>query len=153
MSSFQRFQAIGYMGADPELRYLPTDGSAVVTISIGTTERWTDKNTGQLQERTEWHRCVAFKRRAEVIGEYARKGSEVFVEGRARTRKWTDDKGVDRWTTEYVLDNFQFLGKRTDSAAAVAAAQAVPTDLPDADNVPQGYDDIPLPSEADIPQS
>ena len=150
MSSYQRFIAIGYMGADPELRYLPTDGSAVVNISVATTERWADKNTGQLQERTEWHRCVAFKRRAEVIGEYARKGSEVFCEGKARTRKWTDDKGIERYTTEYVLTDFQFLGKRTDAAAA--AAQAVPSDGPDNVDVPQGYEDIPLPTEADIPQ-
>ena len=152
MSSFQRFQAIGYMGQDPDMRFLPTDGSPVVNISVATTERWVDKKTGAEQERTEWHRCVAFGRRAEVIGEYARKGSEVFVEGRARTRKWTDDKGSDHYTTEFVLSNFQFLGKRTDSTAAVAAAQAVPTDVTDTDNVPQGYDDIPLPTEADIPQ-
>lgn len=108
MSSVNKVILIGHLGRDPEVRYLPS-GDAVVNISIATSQKWTDKG-GEKQEQTEWHRCVAFGKRGEVIGEYMKKGSQIYVEGRLQTKKWQDKDGNDRYTTEIVVDNFQFLG-------------------------------------------
>ncbi|MFC3032987.1 single-stranded DNA-binding protein [Pseudoalteromonas fenneropenaei] len=105
---------VGNLGQDPEVRYMP-NGNGVATISIATTDSWKDKNTGQLQERTEWHRVVLFGKLAEVAGEYLRKGSQVYIEGRLQTRKWTDQGGQERYTTEIVVDmggQMQMLGGR-----------------------------------------
>ena len=93
---------IGNVGGDPEVRYLP-NGNAVANVTLATTDSWKDKQTGQMQERTEWHRVVFFGRIAEVVGEYARKGSKLYVEGRLQTREWEKD-GVKRYTTEVVVD-------------------------------------------------
>jgi single-strand DNA-binding protein len=95
---------VGNLGNDPETRYLPS-GGAVTTISLATSESWKDKQTGQAQERTEWHRVVFFNRLAEIAGEYLRKGRKVYVEGSLRTRKWQDQNGQDRWTTEIVASD------------------------------------------------
>lgn len=95
---------VGNLGNDPETRYLPS-GGAVTTISLATSEGWKDKQTGQMQERTEWHRVVFFNRLAEIAGEYLRKGRKVYVEGSLRTRKWQDQNGQDRWTTEIVASD------------------------------------------------
>jgi single-strand DNA-binding protein len=103
---------VGNAGADPEVRYMP-NGNAVTTITLATSESWKDKQTGQQQDRTEWHRVVFFGRLAEIAGEYIRKGSQVYVEGQLRTRKWQGQDGQDRYTTEIVVDingNMQLLG-------------------------------------------
>lgn len=104
---------IGNLGNDPEVRYMP-NGKAVANISIATSESWKDQN-GQIQERTEWHRCVAYDRLAEVIGEYLRKGSKIYIEGKLRTREWQDQQGQKRYTTEIVIAEMQMLdGKPAD---------------------------------------
>ncbi|EAB3870751.1 single-stranded DNA-binding protein [Salmonella enterica subsp. enterica serovar Uganda] len=105
---------VGYLGQDPEVRYTP--GSKAVTgLNLATSESWRDKQTGEMKENTEWHRVVLFGKLAEVAGEYLRKGSQVYIEGQLRTRKWTDNAGVDRWTTEVVVGingTMQMLGGR-----------------------------------------
>ena len=102
---------VGNLGADPETRYTAS-GSAITNIRIATTEAWRDKTSGEQQERTEWHRVVFFNRLAEIAGEYLRKGSQVYVEGTLRTRKWQDQGGQDRYTTEVVANEMQMLGGR-----------------------------------------
>ncbi|MEQ0866921.1 single-stranded DNA-binding protein [Pseudomonas aeruginosa] len=105
---------VGHVGGDPETRYMP-NGNAVTNITLATSESWKDKQTGQQQERTEWHRVVFFGRLAEIAGEYLRKGSQVYVEGSLRTRKWQGQDGQDRYTTEIVVDisgSMQLLGGR-----------------------------------------
>ncbi len=102
---------VGNLGADPEVRYTQA-GAAVTTISIATTDSWKDKQSGERQERTEWHRVVFFSRLAEIAGEYLKKGSQVYVEGRIQTRKWQDKDGNDRYTTEVVGNEMQMLGSR-----------------------------------------
>lgn len=97
--SLNQVQLIGNLGNDPEVRYMPS-GGAVANINIATTEKWKDKATGEPKEQTEWHRVVIFGKLAEIAGEYLRKGSKVFIEGGLRTRKWTDQQGVERYTTE-----------------------------------------------------
>ncbi len=103
---------VGNLGNDPETRFMPS-GGAVTNVSIATSESWKDKNTGQPQERTEWHRVVFFNRLAEIAGEYLRKGSKVYVEGSLRTRKWQDQSGQDRYTTEIVASEMQMLDSRS----------------------------------------
>ena len=102
---------VGNLGQDPETRYLPS-GGAVTNISVATSESWKDKNTGQQQERTEWHRIVFFNRLAEIAGEYLAKGSKVYIEGKLQTRKWQDQSGNDRYTTEIVANELQMLDSR-----------------------------------------
>jgi len=102
---------VGNLGNDPEVR-ATTTGSRVATISIATSESWTDKNTGQKQEKTEWHRVVFFQRLAEIVEQYLTKGSQVYVEGRLQTRKWQDQNGQDKYTTEVVANDLQMLGGR-----------------------------------------
>jgi len=112
---------IGTLGSDPEVRYMP-NGNAVANISLATNESWKDKNTGQMQEKTEWHRVVVFGKLAEVAGEYLRKGSQVYFEGKLQTRKWQDQAtGQDKYTTEVVVDfggQMQMLGGRGDNQGA-----------------------------------
>ena len=102
---------VGNLGADPETRHMPSGGS-VTNISLATSESWKDKNTGERKERTEWHRVAFFNRLAEIAGEYLRKGSQVYVEGKIRTRKWQDQQGNDRYSTEIIADEMQMLGGR-----------------------------------------
>jgi len=102
---------IGNLGQDPETKYMPS-GSAVTNLRIATTEVFKDKETGQNQERTEWHSVAMFGKLAEIAGEYLRKGSQCYIEGRLRTRKWTDKQGQDRYSTEIVADNMQMRGGR-----------------------------------------
>ena len=106
---------VGNLGQDPDVRYMP-NGNAVANISVATSETWKDKNTGEQQERTEWHRVVLFRRLGEIAGEYLKKGSKVYIEGRLQTRKWQDQNGQDRYTTEIVGDNMQMLDSRGGSA-------------------------------------
>lgn len=102
---------VGNLGADPETRYT-ANGAAITNIRVATTETWRDKQSGEKQERTEWHRIVFFNRLAEIAGEYLRKGSQVYIEGSIRTRKWQDQSGQDRYTTEVVANEMQMLGGR-----------------------------------------
>lgn len=102
---------VGNLGADPEVRYMP-NGNAVANVSLATSETWKDKQTGEQREQTEWHRVVFFRRLAEIAGEYLKKGSKVYVEGRLQTRKWQGQDGQDRYTTEIVADQMQMLDSR-----------------------------------------
>jgi len=111
---------IGNLGRDPEVRYSP-NGQAVANVTLATSESWKDKNTGDKQERTEWHRVVFFGRLAEIAGEYLKKGSQVYVEGRLQTRKWQDKDGNERYTTEVVAAEMQMLGSREGRGAPAAA--------------------------------
>jgi len=110
MASVNKVILIGNLGRDPEVRYMP-DGGAITNVSIATTESWKDKN-GEKQEKTEWHRVAFFGKLAEIAGEYLKKGSQVYVEGRLQTRKWQDKDGNDKYTTEIVADRMQMLGSR-----------------------------------------
>ncbi|MGH8631463.1 MAG: single-stranded DNA-binding protein [Burkholderiales bacterium] len=111
MASVNKVILIGNLGRDPEVRYMPS-GDAVTNISIATTETWKDKN-GEKQEQTEWHRVALFGKTAEIAGEYLKKGSQVYIEGRLQTRKWTDKEGHERYTTEIRADRMQMLGSRS----------------------------------------
>ncbi len=102
---------IGNLGNDPEVRYMP-DGGAVANITVATSEQWKDKQSGERQERTEWHRVVLFRRLGEIAGEYLKKGSKVYIEGKLQTRKWQDQNGNDRYTTEIVANELQMLDSR-----------------------------------------
>ena len=110
MASVNKVILIGNLGRDPETRYMP-DGGAITNISVATTDVWKDKN-GEKQEKTEWHRVAFFGKLAEIAGEYLKKGSQVYVEGRLQTRKWQDKDGADKYTTEVIADRMQMLGSR-----------------------------------------
>jgi len=112
---------VGNLGKDPETRYMPS-GSAVTNLRIATTEAWKDKQTGEAQERTEWHSVAMFGRLAEIAAEYLRKGSQIYVEGKLRTRKWQDKEGKDRYTTEVVADEMQMLGSKGGGGVSAGAA-------------------------------
>jgi len=112
---------IGHLGADPETRAMPS-GSSVANLRIATTESWRDKQSGEQQERTEWHRVALFGRLAEIAGEYLRKGSQVYIEGSLRTRKWQDKQGNERYSTEIVGNEMQMLGGRGGAGAGAPAA-------------------------------
>ncbi|MFY7503637.1 single-stranded DNA-binding protein SSB1 [Enterobacter cloacae complex sp. BZL2003] len=116
---------VGNLGQDPEVRYLPS-GGAVCSVTLATSESWRDKATGELKEQTEWHRVVLFGKLAEVAGEYLRKGSQVYIEGQLRTRKWTDQAGVEKYTTEVVVNvggTMQMLGGRQGGGQPVGGGQ------------------------------
>ncbi len=117
---------IGNLGKDPEVKYLPS-GSAVCNVTLATSENWKDKESGEKKERTEWHNVVFFGRVAEIAGEYLRKGSQVYVEGSLRTRKWQDKEGKDRYTTEIVVSDMQMLGGRGGGGASTASYDDEPT--------------------------
>ena len=104
---------IGNLGADPEVRYTQSN-VAIASISVATSETWKDKQTGEQKEQTEWHRCVAYRRLGEIAGEYLKKGSKVYIEGRLQTRKWQDKDGIERYTTEIVVNDLQMLDGRGD---------------------------------------
>ena len=112
---------VGNLGQDPEVRYT-ANGAAVANITVATSEQWTDKQSGQKQEKTEWHRVVLFGRLGEIAGEYLRKGSQVYLEGKLQTRKWQDQSGQDRYTTEIVANEMQMLGGRSGAAPGGGAA-------------------------------
>ncbi|MXS86328.1 single-stranded DNA-binding protein [Nitrosomonas sp. HPC101] len=111
MASLNKVMLIGNLGRDPEIRYMPS-GDAMANLNIATTDTWKDKG-GEKQERTEWHRVVMFGKLAEITGEYLKKGSQIYIEGRLQTRKWTDKSNVERYTTEIVADRMQMLGGRS----------------------------------------
>jgi single-strand DNA-binding protein len=111
MASLNKVQVIGNLGRDPEVRYTP-NGNAVCNVSVATTRQWKNKESGEKQEETEWHRVVFYDRLAEIAGEYLKKGRSVYVEGRLKTRKWTDKEGKEQYTTEIIATEMQMLGGR-----------------------------------------
>lgn len=117
MAGINKVILVGNLGRDPEVRY-SAKGSAIANITIATSEQWTDKQTGQKQEKTEWHRVVLFNRLGEIAGEYLKKGSQVYIEGKLQTRKWQDNNGQDRYTTEIVANEMQMLGSRGGGSSA-----------------------------------
>jgi len=142
---------IGNLGADPEIKYMPS-GEAVANLRIATSESWKDKNTGEQVERTEWHRVIMFRRLAEIAGEYLKKGSKVYIEGRLQTRKWQGQDGQDRYTTEIVAGEMQMLDGRgggttnmggynnQDSASSSGSSNA-PSSQPQAAGAYDSFDD------------
>ena len=111
MASVNKVILIGNLGKDPEVRYAPS-GSAIANITIATSRSWKDKTSGERQEETEWHRVVFYDRLAEIAGEYLKKGKSVYIEGRLKTRKWTDKEGVEKYTTEIIANDMTMLGSR-----------------------------------------
>ena len=126
MASVNKVILIGNLGRDPETRYMP-DGGAITNISIATTETWKDK-AGEKQEKTEWHRVAFFGKLAEIAGEYLKKGSQVYVEGRLQTRKWQDKDGQDKYTTEIVANAMQMLGSRQGMGAGASVSEREPAE-------------------------
>lgn len=134
MAGINKVIIVGHLGNEPEMRSMP-NGEAVANISVATSESWTDKTTGERKEVTEWHRIVLYRRLAEIAGQYLHKGSQVYVEGRLKTRKWQDSNGQDRYTTEIQGDNLQMLGSaQAPSAAAPKPTAAQPNQPPATDN-------------------
>jgi len=121
---------IGNVGQDPELRY-STNGAAVLNITVATSENWTNKSSGEKQEKTEWHRVVMFRKLAEIGGQYLKKGSKVYIEGKLQTRKWQAQDGSDRYSTEIIADQMQLLDSKGSSSSQPATAPQ-PTSQPDA---------------------
>jgi single-strand DNA-binding protein len=151
MASVNKVILVGNLGADPETRYMPS-GDAITNIRIATTDRWKDKASGEMKEATEWHRIAFFGRLAEVAGQYLKKGSQVYVEGRLKTREWEKD-GVKRYTTEIVADEMKMLGKREgmgdappreSGEPAAAGAGAKPAAKKPATTLADMDDDIPF---------
>jgi single-strand DNA-binding protein len=165
MASVNKVIVVGNLGRDPEMRSFPS-GDQVANVTIATTDKWKDKQTGEMKEATEWHRVVFNGRLAEIVGQYLRKGSQVYVEGSLRTRKWTDKDGIEKFTTEIRADQMQMLGSRQgmggpggddgggggyeaprQSAPARAPAAAAPRQAPAASRAASGFDDM----DDDIP--
>ncbi len=144
---------IGNLGQDPEVKYMP-NGNAVTNITIATSESWKDKSTGEKKEKTEWHRVVFFQRLAEIVGEYLKKGSKVYIEGKLQTRKWQDQSGNDRYTTEILANEMQMLDSRggsggdnfnpSPSQSSGAAPQQSPAVAPAGGAMGDFDDDIPF---------
>lgn len=131
---------VGNLGNDPDTRYMPS-GSAVTNLSIATNESWKDKQTGEQKDRTEWHKVAMFGRLAEIAAEYLRKGSQVYIEGKLRTRKWQDKNGNDRWTTEVVADEMQMLGGRMGNGAPAMDDSLPPSAPPPKGGGSEDFDD------------
>ena len=137
---------VGTLGQDPEVKYT-AGGSAVVNISVATNESWKDKQTGEAQERTEWHRIVMFGKLAEIANQYLKKGSQAYFEGRIQTRKWQDKSGQDRYTTEIVANEMQMLGGKPSSGTVPfdpPAKQSDESKKRETAPVDEGFDDIPF---------
>ncbi len=142
MAGLNKVILIGNLGRDPEVRYTP-DGTAVANFSIATSDEWTDKTTGEKQERTEWHRIVAFRKLGEICGEYLSKGRQVYIEGKLQTREWQDKEGNRRYTTEIVASQMLMLGPRGSNQGAAPSSYHAP---PESSAPP-----YPGPEEDDIP--
>lgn len=158
MASVNKVILIGNLGRDPETRYAPS-GAAICNITLATTRNWKDKTSGEKREETEWHRVVFYDRLAEIAGEYLKKGRPVYVEGRLKTRKWTDKDGVEKYTTEIIAEEMQLLGSRDGGGAAddegygrsrdnAATGRPAPTRAPATSKPPSDFadmdDDIPF---------
>ena len=157
MASVNKVILIGNLGRDPEVRYAPS-GSAICNVTLATTRSWKDKTSGERQEETEWHRVVFYDRLAEIAGEYLKKGKQIYVEGRLKTRKWTDKEGAERYTTEIIANEMNMLGSREgmgagdETGGAAQAARSAPAPRPAPASKPPaksatGFDDM----EDDIP--
>ena len=162
MAGLNKVMLIGNVGRDPEMRTFPS-GDQVANVTIATTDKWKDKQTGEMKEATEWHRVVFNGRLAEIVGQYLRKGSQVHVEGSLRTRKWTDKDGIEKYTTEIRADQMQMLGSRQGmggpggddgggyeaprQSAPARAPAAAPRQAPAASKTASGFDDM----DDDIP--
>ena len=136
MASVNRVTIIGNLGKDPETRYAPS-GDAVTNITVATTETWKDKATGEKREATEWHRVVFFGKLAEIAGQYLKKGSQVYLEGKLKTRKWQDKDGADRYTTEINADELKMLGGKGDGQQSEPQRQQQAPQRPQAPQAPQ----------------
>lgn len=150
MAGVNRVILIGNLGQDPEVRYLP-NGGAVANLSVGVSEQWKDKSTGERKQKTEWCRVVLFGKLAEVAGEYLRKGSQVYIEGKLTTRKWTDQAGVEKYTTEIHVNiggTMQMLGGKQDSSSKPAQKKAPQQS---GQQAPQRNDEPPMDFDDDIP--
>jgi len=159
MASVNKVILIGNLGRDPEINYMPS-GDAVANVALATTDKWKDKNSGEQKESTEWHRVVFYGKLAEIVGQYVKKGAQIYVEGRLKTRKWQDKDGNDKYTTEIVGDTMQILGNRSasndgganqdDAPAAPAANEGKAAGKPAGgkggkrNNKPIDPDDIPF---------
>jgi single-strand DNA-binding protein len=138
MASVNKVILVGNLGKDPEVRYT-TDGKAIANITVATSESWKDRATGEKQEKTEWHRVTFFDKLAEIVGQYLKKGSSIYLEGKLQTRKWKDKEGQDRYTTEIIGKEMTMLGGKKDgesSAPSKAPAPSAPADFDD------GLDDV-----------
>ncbi len=122
MASLNKVQLIGHVGRDPETRVF-ADGNPVTNISVATTDRYKDKTSGELKESTEWHRIAFFGKLAEIAGQYLKKGSQVYVEGKLRTRKWTDANGIEKYSTEVIAESMQMLGGKPSESGASGQPQ------------------------------
>ena len=129
MASVNKVILIGNLGKDPEVRYAPS-GSAICNITVATSRQWKDKTSGEKQEETEWHRVTFFDRLAEVAGEYLKKGKSVYIEGRLKTRKWTDKEGVERYSTDILADEMKMLGSREGGDDAGGGQRSAPAARP-----------------------
>lgn len=125
MASVNKVILIGNLGADPEIRYMP-NGDPVATFNIATTDTWKDKQTGEKKEATEWHRIVIFRKLAEIAGQYLKKGAPIYIEGALKTRKWQDQSGQDRYTTEIVADTMQMLGGKREGEQSAPRSESAP---------------------------
>lgn len=135
MASVNRVIVLGNVGRDPEIRYTP-NGNAVCNVSIATSRSWKNKQSGEKQEETEWHRAVFYDKLAEIVGEYVKQGHPLFVEGRLKTRKWTDKDGVEKYTTEIVVENMQLLGGRDRDGGGQRESGGT---MPTGGSRPEGY--------------
>lgn len=142
MSSVNKAILIGRLGKDPDIRYM-SDGTAVANVSLATSEQWKDRN-GEKQEKTEWHRLTAYRKLAQIIGEFLKKGSQVYFEGRLETRKWTDKEGIDRYTTEIIVDKMKMLDTRNQSPQPAQAGNATQPQPPAGNGFDDMEDDIPF---------
>jgi single-strand DNA-binding protein len=151
MASVNKVIIVGNLGRDPEVRYTP-DGASIANVTIATTDTWKDKATGEKKEATEWHRVVFFGKLAEIVGQYLKKGRQVYVEGALRTRKWQDKEGQERYTTEIVASEMKMLGSREgmsdapprESAASGGGNRAAASAQPASANFNDFEDDIPF---------
>lgn len=142
MASVNKAIIVGNVGKDPEMRYMP-NGEAVANFSVATTDNWKDKQ-GQKQEKTEWHNIVMYRKLAEIAGEYLKKGSSVYIEGRIQTRKWQDKEGNDRYSTEIIADQMQMLGKKDGESVSVQPKTARHNEQNDGTGFDGMADDIPF---------
>ena len=143
MAGLNKVMLIGNLGRDPEVRYTP-DGTAVANFSIATSREWKDKATGEKKERTEWHRIVAFRRLAEICGEYLSRGKQVYIEGHLQTRDWEDKDGNKRYTTEIVASQMLMLGSKTAANAPESSSSSSAPERPDMSYPEAEGDDIPF---------
>ena len=138
MAGVNKVIIIGNLGNDPDMRYMPS-GEAVANLSIATSETWTDRNTGAKREKTEWNRVVAFRKLAEIIGQYCKKGDQIYIEGKLQTRKWSDKNGQDHYTTEIIADQMQMLGGKEGERSSGQTKGGHPQ--PPSNPAPQTFDD------------